>query len=91
MNVMLPWLQAYQQGEQWGQQFDWRKAMDEWQQGFQGGQFEWQKEQDVWGRQFQEQQAAQQKALERERRAAEKEMAAVQTFGRRWRPTTRWM
>jgi len=52
---MLPYLQAYQQSQQWGSEFDWRKEMDLWSQGFQGGQFDWQKEQDLWGRGLQEQ------------------------------------
>jgi hypothetical protein len=91
MNVALPWMQAAMQGQQWGTEFDWRKAMDEWQKQFEQQQFGWQKEQDVWGQGFQEQQLAQQKALEQERQAAEKEMTTMQTFGRRWRPQTRWM
>jgi len=91
MNVGLPWLQAAMQGQQWGQEFDWRKAMDEWQQQFQGGQFEWQKEQDVWARGLQEQQLQQQRALEEARQQSQEEQTTMQTFGRRWKPTTRWM
>jgi len=83
MNVGLPWLQAQVQGQQWGQQFDWRKAMDEWQQQFQTEQFEHQKAADVWSQEFQ------QKQME-EQLAGQKEQTAMQTFGRRWRPQTRW-
>jgi len=83
-NTMLPWMQAQIQQGQWGTEFDWRKAMDEWNKAFQESQFGWQKESDVWARAFQEQQLAQQRALEQERQAME-------TFGRRWRPSTRWM
>ena len=90
-NTMLPWLQAQVQQQQWGQSFDWRKAMDEWSKGFQESQFGWQKESDVWGRGFQETQLAQQRELEDARRLAEQEMANVATFGRRWKPSTRWM
>lgn len=84
MNVALPWLQAAVQGQQWGQQFDWRKAMDEWQQQFQGEQFAHQKEADVWSQAFQEKQME-------EQLAAQEEQTAMQTFGRRWKPQTRWM
>jgi len=52
---MLPYLQAFQQSGQWGQEFDWRQEMDRWSQQFQGGQFDWQQEQDLWGRGLQEQ------------------------------------
>ena len=83
-NTMLPWMQQQAQGQQWGKSFDWRKAMDEWNQAFQEGQFGWQKESDVWARGFQEQQLGQQKQLEQEAQS----MAA---FGRRWKPSTRWM
>ena len=79
MNVLMPWMQAQTQRQQWGEEFDWRKAMDEWNKQFQGQQFGWQKEQDVWGR------GAAQRQLE-----AEKEAASLATFGRRWRPQTRW-
>jgi len=78
-NVMLPWLQASMQGQQWGTEFDWRKAQDQWNRMFQEGQFGWQQEQDRWGRE----QA--QRQLE-----AERENAAMAAFGRRWRPNTRW-
>lgn len=91
LNVVLPWMQAQQQGGQWQKSFDWRKAMDEWQQGFQEQQLGWQQEQDVWGQGFQEQQLAQQEAMEAQRRQTEQEVANVQTFGRRWKPQTRWM
>jgi len=84
MNVALPWLQAAVQGQQWGQQFDWRKAMDEWQQQFQTEQFAHQKEADVWSQAFQE------KQMEDQLKAQE-EQTAMQTFGRRWKPQTRWM
>jgi hypothetical protein len=80
MNTMMPWLQAAQQGQQWGTEFDWRKMQDEWNKQFQEGQFGWQKEQDIWGR---EQSARQ---LE-----ADKEAQAMATFSRRWKPETRWM
>ena len=83
-NTMLPWMQAQVQQGQWGQSFDWRKAMDEWNQAFQEGQFGWQKESDVWARGFQEQQLGQQAELEREAQA-------MGAFGRRWKPQTRWM
>jgi len=43
MNTVLPWLQAQMQGEQWSQQFDWRKQMDEWSKQFQQQQLEAQK------------------------------------------------
>ena len=76
-STMLPWMQQQVQGQQWQESFDWRKAMDEWRQQFETGQ-------DVWARGFQEQQLAQQRELEREGQA-------MQTFGRRWRPQTRWM
>ena len=52
---MLPYLQAYQQSGQWGQEFDWRKQADLWSQGFQGEQFDWQQAQDLWSRGMQEQ------------------------------------
>jgi len=80
LNVMMPWMQQQVQAQQWGQEFDWRKAMDEWQQAFQQGQFGWQQEQDVWARAFQEAEAQRQQ-----------QAVAMQTFGRRWQPTTRWM
>lgn len=80
MNTMLPWLQAQQQQQQWGTEFDWRKQSDLWNQQFQQGQFDWQKEQDIWGQGFQE------KALQQEA-----ENAALETFGRRWKPNARWM
>jgi len=83
-NTMLPWMQQQMQGQQWGTEFDWRKAMDEWNQAFQEGQFGWQKEGDVWARGFQEQQLAQQAQLEQEAQA-------MSAFGRRWKPQTRWM
>jgi len=90
-NVMLPWMQQATQAGQWGQQFDWRKAMDEWQQGFQEQQFGHQQQADMWAQGFQEQQLAQQRAMEQARHQMEQEVANVQTFGRRWRPQTRWM
>jgi hypothetical protein len=80
MNTMLPWLQAANQAGQWGTEFDWRKLSDQWNQQFQQGQFDWQKQQDVWGQGFQE------KALQQQA-----EDTAMQTFGRRWKPNTRWM
>jgi len=55
MAQMLPYLQAYQQAGQWGEEFDWRQEMDRWSQAFQGGQFDWQQQQDLWGRGLQEQ------------------------------------
>jgi len=79
MNVMLPYMQAQMQGQQWGEEFDWRKLQDEWNKQFQEQQFGWQKEQDVWGREQAEKQ-----------RAAEAENVAMQAFGRRWAPQTRW-
>ena len=79
-NVMMPWMQQAVQAQQWGESFDWRKAIDEWTQQFQQQQFGWQQEQDVWARAFQEAEAQRQQ-----------EIANVQTFGRRWRPQTRWM
>lgn len=85
-NTLLPWLQAYQQGTQWGTEFDWRKAMDEyqktldaWSQKMQEQQFGWTKEQDVWARGLQEQQLREQKRA-----------ANLAAFGRRWQPATRW-
>ena len=90
-NVMLPWLQAQQQAGQWGQEFDWQKVMDEWQKGFEEQQFQHQVGTDVWSQGFQEQQLAQQKALEEANRLANIEMNTMQTFGRRWKPNTRWM
>jgi len=90
-NTMLPWMQAQVQQGQWGTEFDWRKAMDEWNQAFQEGQFGWQKESDVWARWFQEQQLAQQRAMELASQQAQTEMANVAAFGRRWKPQTRWM
>lgn len=83
-STMLPWLQQQVQGQQWQSEFDWRKAMDEWQQQFETGQ-------DVWARGFQEQQLAQQRALEEQGQATLREGQAMETFGRRWRPQTRWM
>lgn len=80
MNVMLPWLQQQAQQQQWGTEFDWRKAMDEWNQQFQQQQFGWAQAQDLWGREH----AAEQ--LE-----AEREAAALAAYGRRWRPSSRWM
>jgi len=79
-NVMLPWMQAANQAGQWGQEFDWRKAADQWTQGFQEQQFAHQQTADVWAQGFQEQQLREQS-----------EQAAMQTFGRRWKPSTRWM
>lgn len=79
-NVMLPWMQASLQRQQWGSEFDWRKAMDEWTKGFQESQFGWEKEQDVWARGLQEKQLEEQK-----------EQANLEAFGRRWKPSTRWM
>jgi hypothetical protein len=55
MAQFLPYVQAYQQQQQWGQEFDWRKAMDQWSQQFQGEQFDWQKAADLWGQGMQEQ------------------------------------
>jgi len=80
MNVMLPWLQQQAQQEQFGAQ-----------QQFQHQQFGWQQQQDEWARQFQQQQLEQQQALEQARMGTEQEIANVQTFGRRWKPQTRWM
>ncbi len=77
---MLPWMQAANQAGQWGQEFDWRKAADQWTQGFQEQQFAHQQTTDVWAQAFQEQQLREQA-----------EQAAMQTFGRRWKPQTRWM
>ncbi len=86
-NTILPWFQASQQGQQWGQEFDWRKLSDQWTQAFQQSQFDWQKdmdkwskEQDVWARGLQENQ------LE-----AQKEQANLEAFGRRFKPSTRWI
>ena len=79
-NVMMPWMQQAVQAGQWGTEFDWRKAMDEWTQQFQQQQFGWQQEQDVWARAFQEAEAQRQQ-----------EIANMQVFGRRWMPQTRWM
>ena len=80
MNVMLPWQQAQTQQQQWGQEFDWRKAADQWNQQFQTGQFDWQKQQDALN------QALAQRQLEEQARGVN-----MQTFGRRWQPNTRWM
>lgn len=79
-NVMMPWMQQAVQAGQWGEEFDWRKALDEWTQAFQQQQFGWQQEQDTWARAFQEAEALRQQ-----------EIANMQTFGRRWQPQTRWM
>lgn len=90
-NTMLPWLQQQVQEQQWGTEFDWRKAMDEWSQQFQTGQFAWQKEADVWSQAFQETQLAQQEALEQSRQQVEQEAASLAAYSRRRRPQTRWM
>ena len=79
-NVMLPWMQAGMQGQQWAGEFDWRKAMDQWNQMFQQQQFDWQQGVDVWAQGLQEEELAQRETL-----------ANIQSFGRRWRPNTRWM
>lgn len=79
-NVMLPWMQQQLQEKQWGTEFDWRKAVDQWQQGFQESQFGWQQEADKWAQGFQESQLAQ-----------EREGQNLAVFGRRWKPSTRWM
>ena len=80
MNVMLPWMQQSQQGQQWAQDFAQRQATEAWNQQFQGGQFDWQKQQDELN------QALAQRQLEEQARAAN-----IATYGRRWQPRTRWM
>jgi len=80
MNVVLPWMQQQAQGQQWGQEFDWRRAQDLFNQQFQQAQFEHQQAQDVWGQGMQQQQLAEQGR-----------QANVAAFGRRWAPNTRWM
>jgi len=72
------------QGQQWGQEFDWRKLVDEWNQQFQQENLDWQKAVDEWSQQFQEKQLAWQQEYEPQR-------TAMETFGRRWAPNTRWM
>jgi thiamine pyrophosphate-dependent acetolactate synthase large subunit-like protein len=96
-NTFYPWLEAYQQGEQWGQEFDWSKAMDEWTQQFQEGQFDWQKTSDLWSQQFQEaiqnwthQQDVWARGLQESQLAESARATNMNTFGRRWTPTTRW-
>jgi len=79
-NVMLPWMQQAAQQQQWGQEFDWRKAADIWNQQFQAEQFAHQQAQDIWGQGMQAQQLAEQGR-----------QANVAAFGRRWAPNTRWM
>ena len=54
MGAMLPWMQAYQQGQQWGTEFDWRKSNDLWSQAFQESGFDWQKATDLWSQKMQE-------------------------------------
>jgi hypothetical protein len=61
------------------QQEQWGKSFD-WRKAMD----EWNKGSDIWARGFQEQQLGQQAELEREAQS----MAA---FGRRWKPSTRWM
>lgn len=97
-NTFFPWLQAYQQGQQWQQSFDWQKVADEWAQQFQMGQFDWQKAQDLWSQQFQEAQQAWTKeqdiwarGLQEQQLKQQEEAATMAAFGRRWRPSTRWM
>jgi len=80
MNVVLPWMQQQAQQQQWGTEFDWRKAADIWNQQFQQEQFAHQQAQDVFGQDIQRQQLAEQGR-----------QANVAAFGRRWAPNTRWM
>jgi hypothetical protein len=78
-NTMLPWLQSWQQNQQWMNELAQRQAETGWSQGFQEKQFDWQQAVDQWTQAIQERQLRDQM-----------EQANLAVFGRRWRPNTRW-
>ena len=79
MNTVYPWLEAYQQGNQWGAEFGQRQQTDAWNQQFQEGQFGWQQDVDRWTQGIQEQQLAE------NIRAAN-----MQAYNRRWQVKPQW-
>lgn len=79
MNTVYPWLQAYQQGNQWGAEFGQRQQTDAWNQQFQESQFGHQQNVDRWTQGIQEQQLAE--------NVRASNLAA---YGRRWQPKAQW-
>ena len=80
LNVLFPWLQQAMASQQWGQEFDYRKAQDLWEQEQQKQQFAYQKAMDQWSQAFQKEQLG-----------AQQERATMEAYGRRWKPDTRWL